>query len=275
MSLTVKIGSLVIRTLAKPVSNAIKSRAREHETFRKYCIGFAQGLHRIDMRLRLGLLQDPAVIDRQIAKEVAEAEARRRRDEAPTVKTKEQSLADEQLTAKEREKIKEKAKAAARPRIRPLSEAKAIETGANFISETFLFAVAGGLIIAESLRSRWKESNRREDVADRLDQLESQIEELSAKNATLEQQLRIKHAEPPKKPIKAPLPDSSAGSPPKQGSVVTAAPIQRMEQDNSTKASQSDAQTTLSKSPAVSNAPESEQPSTPGSWISSVAIWKK
>jgi len=192
MSLTLKIGSLVIRTLAKPIGNYIKRNAREHEGFRRYCVGFAQGLHRIDMRLRLGLLQDQAVIERQIQREAKEAEARRRLHEAPTVKTEAEAKADEALSAEEKKKISDKLKQASKPRIRPLSEAKAIDTGANFISEAFLFLVAGGLIVAESLRSRWKESNRREDVADRLDLLQSQVEELLAKNATLEQQVGIK-----------------------------------------------------------------------------------
>ena len=89
------------------------------------------------MRMRLGLLQDPAVIDRQIAKEVAAAEAARRKAEAPTVKTEAETKADDALTEKEKEAARKKVEAARKPRIRPLSEAKAIETGANFAAETF------------------------------------------------------------------------------------------------------------------------------------------
>jgi hypothetical protein len=58
------------------------------------------------------------------------------------------------------------------PRIRPLSESKAIDAGANFISEAFLFAVAGSLIIAEAWRSRRKEASRRDIVTERLELLE-------------------------------------------------------------------------------------------------------
>jgi myosin-1 len=47
----------------------------------------AQTLHRIDMRLRLGLLRDTAAIEQQAAKEAAEAEARKFKPKIPTVKT--------------------------------------------------------------------------------------------------------------------------------------------------------------------------------------------
>jgi optic atrophy 3 protein len=139
------------------------------------------------MRLRLGLLQDPAVIDRQIAREVAEIEAKRAKSKPkiPTVKTEAEAKADEERVKQERKEIEKHVKAP--PRIRPLSESKAIDTGANFISETFLFIVAGGIIVFENWRSRRKETSRREDVKERLDTLERekeemrvQIEELSA-----------------------------------------------------------------------------------------------
>jgi hypothetical protein len=159
--------------------NQIKAQAREHARFRRICISFAQRLHRLDMRLRLGLLQDSAAIDRQVAKEAAEAQAKKTKPEVPTAKTESQTKADEAAQSlKEKDKSVERAKPAPKPRIRPLSEAKAIDSGASFISETFLFMVGGGLIIFESLRSRRKENSRREDVAERLEELEQ-----SEKNA--------------------------------------------------------------------------------------------
>ena len=124
------------------------------------------------MRLRLGLLQDTAAIERQAAKEAAEAQARKQRLDAPTVKTEAQTKLDEGAVAREKKDPTLKTKTATKPRIRPLSEAKAIDTGANFISETFLFLVGGSLIVFESFRSRRKESNRREDVAGRIGELE-------------------------------------------------------------------------------------------------------
>ncbi|KAL8940110.1 MAG: hypothetical protein Q9216_002991 [Gyalolechia sp. 2 TL-2023] len=168
----IKLGSLVIRTLSKPVANYIKGQAREHPRFRQLCIAGAQRIHRIDMRLRLGLLQDHASIEKQIAREAAEAQAKRQKLEIPTVKTESQAKADEASLAAEKAKGAEKAKAASRPRIRPLSEAKAIDAGANFASETFLLSVGIGLIVFERWWSSRKESTRREDVAERIAELE-------------------------------------------------------------------------------------------------------
>lgn len=124
------------------------------------------------MRLRLGLLRDSAAIDKQIAREAAEAQAKKHKPQAPTVKTEAQTKAEEAADAKLRAKITEPPKPPPKPRIRPLSEAKAIDSGATFISEAFLFLVGGGLIVFESWRSRRKETSRREDVAERLTELE-------------------------------------------------------------------------------------------------------
>lgn len=122
--------------------------------------------------MRLGLLQSSNAIDRQATREAAEAQSKKNKRQVPTVKTEEQTKADETAAARQKEKAQEPPKPPPIPRIRPLSEAKAIDMGANFISESFLFLVAGGLIVFESMRSRRKESNRREDVADRLGELE-------------------------------------------------------------------------------------------------------
>ncbi|CBX95327.1 hypothetical protein IAQ61_004147 [Plenodomus lingam] len=192
MSLTLKVTSLFVRTLAKPMANTIKRNAHEHERFRRICVSFAQGLHRIDMRMRLGLLQDPAVIDRQIKKEVAAAEAARKKAAAPTVLTEEETRAEEALTEKEREAIKKKAEERIKPRIRPLSEQKAIEMGANFASETFIFMVGIGVILFENWRQRRKARNARDDIREDLEELQN---ELKAVKAELEE-LKAKHPEP-------------------------------------------------------------------------------
>ncbi|PGH14737.1 hypothetical protein AJ79_02903 [Helicocarpus griseus UAMH5409] len=172
MSVTLKLSSLVIRTLSKPIANQIKAQAREHERFRRVCVNFAQTLHRWDMRLRLGMLQSSAAIEKQAAREAAAAQAKKHKQQIATVKTEAQTKLEESLSAKEKEKSKEPPPPPPPPRIRPLSEAKAIDSGATFISEAFLFLVAGGLIVFESFRSRRKETSRREDVADRLAELE-------------------------------------------------------------------------------------------------------
>jgi hypothetical protein len=139
-------------------------------------VSFAQRLHRIDIRLRLGLLQDTSAIERQVQREIAEAEARRARSAVTTVKTEAQVKFDAERLRKEIKEIEDKAKQL--PRVRPLSENRAIETGANFISETFLFCVTGGIIVFEYWRQRRKEAERRDGVSDKLDVLDGRIERI-------------------------------------------------------------------------------------------------
>ncbi|KAH8725327.1 optic atrophy 3 protein-domain-containing protein [Phaeosphaeriaceae sp. PMI808] len=192
MSLTLKVTSLAVRTLAKPMANAIKRNAHEHQRFRKICVTFAQGLHRIDMRMRLGLLQDPAVIDRQIKKEVQAAELARQKAATPTVKTEAEMEAEEAMTEKEREAIKKKAEERSKPRIRPLTEQKAIEMGANFAAETFIFMVGIGVIVFEQWRQRRKARNARDDIREDLEEMQN---ELKAVKAELEE-MKMRHPEP-------------------------------------------------------------------------------
>ena len=92
-------------------------------------------------------------------------------------KTEAQAKRDSERLKKEIKQAQDKASKAL-PRVRPLTEAKAIETGANFISETFLFCVAGAAIVFEYWRSKRKESSRRDEVSDRLDQIELKIDRL-------------------------------------------------------------------------------------------------
>ncbi|CAO3606911.1 unnamed protein product [Cunninghamella blakesleeana] len=123
----IKLGSLLLRTLAKPVANSIKVQAKQHPAFREFCIGVAQKSHKWEMTLKMKFLG--------YKKEV----------------------------------------------IRPLNDAKAIESGANFLSESFVFGVAASIIIAENWRSHNKDKNRRNYVDDALEKLEEQNNELSQK----------------------------------------------------------------------------------------------
>lgn len=168
--------------------NQIKAQAREHERFRRICVSIAQSLHRIDMRLRLGNLRDNATAQRRLA---AEAEVRKHKPTSPTVKTEAEAKAEEEAIAKAKAAASEAAKPAPTPHIRPLSESKAIESGATFISETFLFLVAGGLIVFESWRSRRKETTRREDVEARLVELEQS--EKAARKALVALEKEVLH----------------------------------------------------------------------------------
>jgi len=129
---TAKIGTLVIRTLAKPISSRIKNQAKEHERFRNVCVSLAQFMYRSEVRLRTNLLGESM------------------------------------------------------KNIRPLSEAKAIENGANALAEGFLFGVAAILILGETYRSSRNQSKRRDVVDDRMEELTAQIADLKELGAKWE-----------------------------------------------------------------------------------------
>ncbi|KAG7453167.1 OPA3-domain-containing protein [Guyanagaster necrorhizus] len=140
-----KIATLLIRTIAKPISSTLKEQAKKHDRFRTFCVSLAQGMYRAEVRLRTGLLGEPV------------------------------------------------------KHIRPLSEQKAIDNGANALAEGFLFGVAALLIIGETWRSSRSQSKRRDDVDDKLDDLGTQVAELKTRmnvltdlleQRDLEQQLR-------------------------------------------------------------------------------------
>ena len=138
------------------------------------------------MRMRLGLLQDPAVIDRQIRREQEEMERKRSPDHErhPTAKTKEEAEAEEKEMKDIRKRLKN-----TKPRIKPLSESKAIDTGATFLSEAFLFLVAVGLIFGEQWYSRSRTQNRRDKIEDRLGKLEDEVIDLRQENGTLKEEV--------------------------------------------------------------------------------------
>lgn len=136
-------------------------------------------------------MQDAAAVERQANREAAREAAKKHKHEVPTVKTEAQTKADEEAAARNAKESTETSRPASKPKIRPLSEAKAIESGANFISETFLFGVAAGLIFFESWRSRRKETNRRDDVRERLEDLEDS--EKAARRALVELEREVLH----------------------------------------------------------------------------------
>lgn len=130
--------------------------------------------------MRLGLLQDQSAIERQIQKEAKAAEAARKKSQAPTVKTEAETKAEEAMTDKEREAARKKVEAANKPRIRPLSEAKAIETGANFVAEAFIFSVGIAVIVFEQWRQRRKARNQRDDIREDLEDLQKEFQAVKA-----------------------------------------------------------------------------------------------
>lgn len=140
--------------------------------------------------MRLGILHDAAAQERMHAREAAEAAARKKQAETPTVKTEAQQQSEDAAAAEEK-KNAEKPKAY-KPKIRPLSEARAIELGANFIAESFVFLVALGCIFAERIYSSRKDATRHDVVAERLDALEVHAEKVPYLEAEIKR-LRAKY----------------------------------------------------------------------------------
>jgi optic atrophy 3 protein len=133
------------------------------------------------MRMRLGILHDPEAQQRMHEREQRAAEERKKKEEAPTVRTEEEQKKYEERKAREAQEEKDgkpKQEKSTKVKIRPLSDARAIELGANFFSEAFIFMVAVGLILLENWRSSRKSSQRRDEVAERLEALEAQVERL-------------------------------------------------------------------------------------------------
>ncbi|KAJ8082251.1 hypothetical protein PM082_008098 [Marasmius tenuissimus] len=106
-------------------NEVVNPGSNRHETFRTFCVGLAQRMHRTEVRLRTNILGEPA------------------------------------------------------KHIRPLSETRAIESGANALAEGFLFSVAAALIIGESWRSSRSQSKRRDDVDDKLEDLDNRVAEVT------------------------------------------------------------------------------------------------
>lgn len=135
------------------------------------------------MRMRLGILHDPEAQQRMHEREQRAAEEKKRKAEQPTVRSElEQKKYEEQKAKESADEVagstKKEEPKSFKAKIKPLSEARAIELGANFFSEAFVFSVAVSLIVFEQWRRSAKESDRRDDVADQLEELKAEVLEL-------------------------------------------------------------------------------------------------
>lgn len=155
--------------------NQIKVQAHEHPKFRRIAAKYGQTIHQINMRLSVALLRDIAAEKR--AKE---------RAEAPTVKTEEQTRAEEaakeKAGAEKKESKSEPSKSVWRRRFRPLPEAKAVDLFADVIGDAFILAIAGGLIIYEYVKAA-----RKPDITSiKIAELEQELQEEKLRIAELE-----------------------------------------------------------------------------------------
>lgn len=53
-----------------------------------------------------------------------------------------------------------------------------MQNGSNTLAEAFLFLVGAGLVLGETYRTSRKNEKRRDEVADRLESLEEEIQQL-------------------------------------------------------------------------------------------------
>lgn len=126
----VKLGYLLVRTLAKPIAKIVQDQATAHPTFRGICIKLSQSYHLMEIRLktRLNKSSDPQFNGSNIQEH-----------------------------------------------IKPLSDEKAIQFGANFIGEFVIFSIAGAVLIFESLRSSANERKRQAERDGRIEELYKSI----------------------------------------------------------------------------------------------------
>ncbi|KAI8799615.1 optic atrophy 3 protein-domain-containing protein [Cladochytrium replicatum] len=129
-ALTVKLGSLLLRTLAKPVANSIKNQAKQHPSFKKFCMDVAQTYHRVETNMKMRFL-------------------------------------DYKVEGN----------------IRPLNDVRAVELGANFLSEALVFGVAVITVMGETVRQSRKSSKQKSAV-------EESLEVLKEENAVSQEVLR-------------------------------------------------------------------------------------
>ena len=53
MSPALKLVGLLVKTIAKPVANRMKSEAAKHPNFTKFCVGVGQGMHQLSAKVNV------------------------------------------------------------------------------------------------------------------------------------------------------------------------------------------------------------------------------
>jgi len=183
------------------------------------------------MRMRLGILHDAAAQERMHARELAEQNAsvvKKKVESGPNARnstTSSSNVSDETKQDADQASHTEKSeKKVVKPKIRPLSEARAIELGANFASESFIFLVAAGLLIFERWWSRRKETLKDEHFGERLRSLEEQAARVHELENELENmKLDKSNLQLQKAPSKAIINTKLSSPSPKAGVNITSA----------------------------------------------------
>ena len=145
-------------------------------------------MHQLNMRFTVSALRDPAAEQRA-----------REKAEAPTVKTREQTLKDEEeaKTAahnKEKQSTRRQLTSIWKRKFRPLPENKAVDLFADVIGDGFILSIAIGLIMWEYIRSRGKPDKndlRITDLESRFAEVERREEKLEEREQACEEKLSI------------------------------------------------------------------------------------
>ncbi|KAI3939613.1 hypothetical protein MKX01_038568 [Papaver californicum] len=157
----VKLGSLVLRTICKPIANRLKVAAGKHPRFREYIISIAQIVFRRD-----GRVVDSSGLENRYS-----------------------SLFNRFTTTVQRRIYGH----ATDVEIRPLNEEKAVQAAADLLGEMFVFSLAGAAIIFEVQRSARSEARKEElrkqeleAIKQKEENLERALEFIKGKLAELE-----------------------------------------------------------------------------------------
>lgn len=111
-------------------------------------------------------------------------------------------------------------------KVRPLNDKKAVENGANFLLEAFIFLVAGLLILYESYRSRVKANNEKATVKNDISELQDDISQMKVLMERLTDDIERLTASTDVAtatvPFKKNPPNASSEGPRSQGDITTA-----------------------------------------------------
>ncbi|KAI3649626.1 hypothetical protein MP228_005258 [Amoeboaphelidium protococcarum] len=176
-----KIGLLLIKQVSKPIASYVKKQAAQREGFRKVIIKFAQGYHRLDVRLKrrqagINISGDQQQVKAMQNQSFNSEQQRIAEQFQADIKGQSRNQQQQQQTSSE-----------TKNRIRPLEEGRAIELAANLIGETFIFSVAVMVVILETYRKKVDDDKKQQNLVDlerRLSEMESRVAVLSASSAS-------------------------------------------------------------------------------------------
>ncbi|KAI3630656.1 hypothetical protein MIR68_012091 [Amoeboaphelidium protococcarum] len=178
-----KIGLLLIKQVSKPIASYVKKQAAQREGFRQVIIKFAQGYHRLDVRLKR----------RQAGINISGDQQQVKTMQDQGYNSEQQRIAAQQYQAgingqsRNQQQQQQQASSETKNRIRPLEEGRAIELAANLIGETFIFSVAVMVVILETYRKKVDDDKKQQNLIDlerRLSEMESRVAVLSASSAS-------------------------------------------------------------------------------------------